>query len=522
MSARGRPPDAKGGPPHHEPPHAAVVPKTATGSSLPHEADRNAQHSVSAGHVNRQQVQLPSEGHADLYRLLVANSHRDKAGRLVSWWTQEQLAAKLRISVRTLRNRLADLREPGLDPRHPRGKPPGLRLGLICVEATTYVDKASGRHRLGANRYVVVEQRQQATEIMRLTSDDTSTLACLNKSTTLSLEREGEYLPPVTGTAGKVADQRTCQCGKKFGRRPRCESSARPRLPGSGPPPPLGATCRKSRPSRWPVGGPHDPPDLASRPAASASSHADPPRAARPTTPPLRPRRDPNRPPTLPTGHPTPRAAHSATEAVPATATAPVPPGGHPRATPPPDQASLALAGDMIAASDLRLRGNTTPASAAHSLARALLAAGGPDSPHGLFLAEALKRRTRAERKRGLRSDAARAARRLLELAQVPTPAAIAGELRNAYAREAAEQARERRIASLIERDGALVAASSPTSAADTAAAQLGHGPPPHAPCLARQRWGRDSPAHGRPQLAGRHPRTRQPRPRPRARGLSG
>jgi hypothetical protein len=103
-----------------------------------------------AGHVNRQEVIVPTQRHLDLYRLLRSNSHRDQAGRLVSWWThQPKLAASLGVSVRTLRNLLTDLRQSGLDPRHPRGQPPGLRLGLVRVEATTYRDPATGRHRLG-------------------------------------------------------------------------------------------------------------------------------------------------------------------------------------------------------------------------------------------------------------------------------------------------------------------------------------------------------------------------------------
>jgi hypothetical protein len=150
-----------------------------------------------AGHVNRQEVIVPTQRHLDLYQLLRSNSHRDRAGRLVSWWAQPKLAATLGVSVRTLRNLLADLRQPGLDPRHPRGQPPGLRLGLVKVEATTYRDPASGRHRLGGNLYVL-DPRQQATVKAAVTSSDSGDVACLNKSPTLSLEDEGECLG-VTG-----------------------------------------------------------------------------------------------------------------------------------------------------------------------------------------------------------------------------------------------------------------------------------------------------------------------------------
>jgi hypothetical protein len=131
----------------------------------------------------------------------------------------------------------------------------------------------------------------------------------------------------------------------------------------------------------------------------------------------------------------------------------------HLRATPPPTPEALALAAELIGRSDLRLPDNTTPAGAAHALARALLAAGGPDSPHGLFLAAALRRRTATERKRnGPRPDDQRAARRLVQWAQVPTHAAVVGEVRNHQAWQVADQERQRRLPHLIERDGALVA----------------------------------------------------------------
>jgi hypothetical protein len=158
-----------------------------------------------AGSVNRQPVMVPTQRHLELYRLLRSNSHRDEAGRLVSWWTQPKLAQRLGVSVRTLRNLLADLRQPGLDPRHPRGQPPGLRLGLVRVEATTYRDQATGRHRLGANRYVL-EPGQQATLKVALTSADATDVACLNKSTPPSLEGKGEYLGVTGVTSADVLD----------------------------------------------------------------------------------------------------------------------------------------------------------------------------------------------------------------------------------------------------------------------------------------------------------------------------
>jgi hypothetical protein len=152
-----------------------------------------------AGHVNRQEVVVPSDRHLELYRLLRSNSHRDEAGRLVSWWTQPKLAARLGVSVRTLRNLLADLRQPGLDPRHPRGQPPGLRLGLVRVEPTRREEPTTGRTRFGANRYVL-DPGQQATRKAALTSGNSGDVACLNKSTPPSLEDEGECLG-VTGVS---------------------------------------------------------------------------------------------------------------------------------------------------------------------------------------------------------------------------------------------------------------------------------------------------------------------------------
>jgi hypothetical protein len=109
-----------------------------------------------------------TERHWQLLRLLQANSRRDQAGRLVSRWSQAdkdgkpRLATKLGIKPRQLRNILADLREPGSNPRHPTKQPPGRRLGWVKVEPTTYRDKATGRHRLGVNVYVVTEAGQRA------------------------------------------------------------------------------------------------------------------------------------------------------------------------------------------------------------------------------------------------------------------------------------------------------------------------------------------------------------------------
>jgi hypothetical protein len=136
-------------------------------------------------------LDLPTDRHRELMALLHAHSHRDAAGRLVSWWPQRKLAVALGVSVRTLRNVLADLRQPGLDPRHPRGKPPGLRLGCVKGEPTTYPDPATGRHRLGVNLYVIVGHGQQATPPKPVFAGHVNrqeqAVACLNKKPTASL-----------------------------------------------------------------------------------------------------------------------------------------------------------------------------------------------------------------------------------------------------------------------------------------------------------------------------------------------
>jgi hypothetical protein len=137
----------------------------------------------SPGHVNTQAVVVPTARHFALYQLLRSTSHQDPNGQLVSWWPQARLALKLGCSVRTLQNVLGDLREPGIDPRHPR-RAAGLRLGLVRVVPTTYRDKATGRHRLGGNAYVIVPG-QHATLSEPVSAAQVNTqedgVACLNK-----------------------------------------------------------------------------------------------------------------------------------------------------------------------------------------------------------------------------------------------------------------------------------------------------------------------------------------------------
>jgi hypothetical protein len=158
--------------------------------------------SKTAGHVNTQWPELPTERHRQLLVLLRSRSHRDAAGRLVSWWPQAKLAAELDVSVRTLQNVLADLREPTSDPRHPTAKPPGLRLGLIRVEPTTYRDSSTRQHRLGGNLYVLIDPRQHATPDEAVSAGRVNTqaepVACLNKGDLST--------PPVGGTTPAPGD----------------------------------------------------------------------------------------------------------------------------------------------------------------------------------------------------------------------------------------------------------------------------------------------------------------------------
>jgi hypothetical protein len=159
-------------------------------------------------------LEVPSERHRQVLRLLRATSRRDQAGRLVSWWPQDKLARKLGVSVRTLQGLLADLREPGSDPRHPMRAPPGLRLGLVKVEPTYYRDPATGRYRLGGNLYVLTgnpqvsvqtpRSRQHATGKGHLTSGDAAAVACLNKGD--HLQPEGEEVPPPARAREQLLD----------------------------------------------------------------------------------------------------------------------------------------------------------------------------------------------------------------------------------------------------------------------------------------------------------------------------
>jgi hypothetical protein len=133
-----------------------------------------------AGRYDTQAIEVPSDRHLALYDLLVASSHQDRAGRRVCWWPQAKLAAKLGTSVRTLQTLLADLREPGGDPRHRRGRPAGLRLGLLMVTPTMREDPATGGRLYAGNLYVLTPGRH-ATRKAGLNSNDSGDVACLNE-----------------------------------------------------------------------------------------------------------------------------------------------------------------------------------------------------------------------------------------------------------------------------------------------------------------------------------------------------
>jgi hypothetical protein len=100
--------------------------------------------------------ELPERQRA-LLALLRERSDRDPAGRLVSTWTQPQLATTLGLSVRTLRRVLDDLRELDTDPRHSStDRPPGRRLGLVKVEPILREPPGGGRL-YAENLYVLAE-----------------------------------------------------------------------------------------------------------------------------------------------------------------------------------------------------------------------------------------------------------------------------------------------------------------------------------------------------------------------------
>src|SRR6266498_310772 len=98
----------------------------------------------------------------EVYRVLLADSELGDGGRLVSKISEERLAAKLGVSVPTVKRRIADLREPGPDPRHPNAKPAGRRLSWLKVVPRQH---RSGPHKgeFIGNRYVLLLGYEEAT-----------------------------------------------------------------------------------------------------------------------------------------------------------------------------------------------------------------------------------------------------------------------------------------------------------------------------------------------------------------------
>src|SRR6266498_2538427 len=98
----------------------------------------------------------------EVYRVLLADSELGDGGRLVSKISEERLAAKLGVSVATGKRRIADLREPGPDPRHPNAKPAGRRLSWLKVVPRQH---RSGPHKgeFIGNRYVLLLGYEEAT-----------------------------------------------------------------------------------------------------------------------------------------------------------------------------------------------------------------------------------------------------------------------------------------------------------------------------------------------------------------------
>src|SRR6266511_1222575 len=100
----------------------------------------------------------------EVYRVLLADSELGDGGRLVSKISEERLAAKLGVSVPTVKRRIADLREPGPEPRHTNAKPAGRRLSWLKVVPRQH---RSGPHKgeFIGNRYVLLLGYEEATAV---------------------------------------------------------------------------------------------------------------------------------------------------------------------------------------------------------------------------------------------------------------------------------------------------------------------------------------------------------------------
>jgi len=102
--------------------------------------------------------------HFECYRLLWACSTPGAGGRPVCSYGQAKLAARLGVSIRTWQRLIADLREPGIDPRHPNVPPAGLRLGWLQVLPSPVdgpVVGGRGGRLYGGDRYVLQVDPEQ-------------------------------------------------------------------------------------------------------------------------------------------------------------------------------------------------------------------------------------------------------------------------------------------------------------------------------------------------------------------------
>jgi hypothetical protein len=106
--------------------------------------------------------------HFELYRLMLATARPGNGGRPVCSYGQAKLAARLDVSTRTVQQLVADLREPGLDPRHPDVKPAGLRLGWLLVLPRERPGARNGGTLYGGNRYVLQLDPNQVDQLEAL------------------------------------------------------------------------------------------------------------------------------------------------------------------------------------------------------------------------------------------------------------------------------------------------------------------------------------------------------------------
>ena len=135
-----------------------------------------------------------SRQHFEVYRLLVAVAFpgREHDGRPVCSWGQDKLAARLGVSTRTLRRLLADLREPGADPRHPHVKPVGMRLGWVTVLPRERPGARRGGRLYGADRYVCNLTAAELVDLETLAGFASSD----RRDTPEGVEVEGDGQPP--------------------------------------------------------------------------------------------------------------------------------------------------------------------------------------------------------------------------------------------------------------------------------------------------------------------------------------